>query len=135
MPACNYALLRYLPFVETGEFVNVGVVIHQTDSSWCGCAGSEDDPQRLLNFFPSISRPLYLEQRRAMFAEVERVAAVIRSTRDNAQARRLFAELVRPRESVLRFGELRTVIADDPEALLIQLHSRYVEPREFGVPA
>lgn len=135
MPACNYSLLRYLPFVETGEFVNVGVVIHQMESSWCGYAGSKDDPQRLLNFFPSISRPLYLAQRQAMFEEVERVAGVIRSTRDNALARRLFAELVRPRESVLRFGELRTVIADDPESLLIQLHSRYVEPKEGGVPA
>lgn len=135
MPAFNYALLRYLPFVETGEFVNVGIVAHQAESGWCGHAGSEDDPQRLLNFFPTISRSRYLEQRRAMFAEVERVAAMIGSTRDYALASRLFAELVRPRESVLRFGELRTVIADDPDALLIQLHSRYVEPREGGLPA
>ncbi len=30
---CNYAPVRFLPYRETGEFVNVGVVLHcpQTD--------------------------------------------------------------------------------------------------------
>ena len=26
--ACNYAVLRFLPYPETGEFVNLGVVVH-----------------------------------------------------------------------------------------------------------
>jgi len=26
--ACNYAMLRFLPYPETGEFVNVGVVVN-----------------------------------------------------------------------------------------------------------
>ncbi|HVK54151.1 MAG TPA: DUF3037 domain-containing protein, partial [Burkholderiales bacterium] len=25
--ACHYAIVRFLPFVETGEFANVGVVL------------------------------------------------------------------------------------------------------------
>ena len=42
-------------------------------------------------------------------------------------ARRLFTELVRPRETIIRFGRVRTVLADDPGKKLKELFAFYVE--------
>ena len=34
--ACQYALLRFRPFVETGEFANVGVVLLAPEARFFG---------------------------------------------------------------------------------------------------
>ena len=43
----------------------------------------------------------------------------------------VFRELVRPRESIFRFAEVSTVLADDPSAKLDELFQRYVH-RQFA---
>jgi hypothetical protein len=129
----NYAILRYLPFPEQGEFVNVAVVAHGSELRWFGYAGGPDDVGRVTQFFPQVSAGVYLKQRQAMFAELERVRELLLNSADPALARRIFLELVRPRESVFRFGEVRTVMGDDPEALLVQLCECYAKPRQPAV--
>lgn len=124
---CNYAVLRFLPYPETGEFVNVGVVLHDADRRWCAHAGDENDVLRVTQFFPSVAAEEYLLQRAAMFAEMERVAALIGRTQDQRQGKSIFQELVRPRESVFRFSEVRTAITAYPYDLLQQLCQQHVK--------
>lgn len=76
--ACHYAIARFMPFIETGEFANVGVVL----------------------FSPNLDRAGMLT---------------------------LWAEIVKPRETMLRFSDSRLVMADDPEAKLRELYAYYVE--------
>ena len=127
---CNYAVLRFLPYPETGEFVNVAVVMHLTDKPWCAHAGDELDVKRVTQFFPAVTEEEYLQQRAAMFAEVDRVCALVEATPDQRLAKSIFQELVRPRESVFRFGEVRTAITDDPQALLQRLCAQHVKARQ-----
>jgi hypothetical protein len=66
---------------------------------------------------------------------MERVKAMIR---DPKSCQLAFQEAVRPRESVLRFGEVRTVLTEAPEGLAEQLFKRYVRmespsPRESSM--
>ena len=135
---CNYAVLRYLPYPETGEFVNVGVVVHGAEPGWCGYAGDEEDVHRVTQFFLKVTATDYQRQKRAMFEELKRVRDLILATPDRRLARSIFQELVRPRESVFRFGEMRTAMTDDPAALLQRLCEQNVKPRRPGtslVPA
>ncbi|MFN0080457.1 MAG: DUF3037 domain-containing protein [Prosthecobacter sp.] len=129
---CNYAVLRYLPYPETGEFVNVGVVVHCPELGWFGHASYENDMQRVLRFFPAVDRATYQAGRKAIIEELERVRALIHGTTDRRQARGIFDELVRTRESVFRFGEMRSAMADDPEAFVQQLCEQYVKPRRVS---
>jgi hypothetical protein len=126
---CNYAVLRFLPYPETGEFVNVGVVLHDADTGWCGHAGDEQDVKRVTQFFPTVAAEEYLRHRAAMFAELERVGALIQVTPDQRVAKSIFQELVRPRESVFRFGEMRTAATDDPAELLQRLCEQHVKAK------
>lgn len=126
---CNYAVLRFLPYPETGEFVNVGVVAHCEELGWLGYAGVADEGRRVTQFFPAVIAADYLRQRTAMFAELERVRVLISNTKDRRLACGIFQELVRPRESVFRFGEIRTAMTADPAELVTRLCEHYVKPK------
>lgn len=127
---CNYAILRFLPYPETGEFVNIGVALHCPELSWFGHARDENDTQRVLRFFPAVSRATYEAGRTAIMEELERVRALIAGIDDKKLARSIFGELVRPRESVFRFGEMRSAMTAAPETLVHQLCEQYVKPRK-----
>jgi hypothetical protein len=132
--ACQYALLRFRPFAETGEFANVGIVLLAPEARFFGF--------RLLNrygritqFFKELDKKVYLNGRELFKEELERFAAQLRKLAldgrkpvpDVRLAVDLFAELVRHREAILQFDERRVVLADDPKAKLNALYDYYVE--------
>jgi hypothetical protein len=132
--ACQYALLRFRPFAETGEFANVGIVLLAPEARFFGF--------RLLNrygritrFFKELDKKVYLNGRGLFKEELERFAAQLRklaldgrkTVPDVRLAIDLFAELVRHREAVLQFDERRVVLADDPKVKLNALYDHYVE--------
>lgn len=126
--ACNYALLRFLPFPETGEFVNIGVVLFAPgpDQQHLIVGTPPGDIARVLHFFPTVRKDDYLLQKRSILEEIDRVYHTIKNS-DQRLARTIFAELVRPRESIFRFSDIRTVLSDDPLATAIEIHGQIKE--------
>lgn len=132
--ACQYALLRFRPFVETGEFANVGVVLIAPEARFFGFRLLKRYG-RITQFFHQLDRKVYLSGRELFKEELNRFSAELRHlaldgrkrTPDIAMANGLFAELVRPREAMLHFDELRVALADDPNAKLNALFDFYVE--------
>lgn len=131
--ACNYAVLRFLPYPETGEFVNVGVVAYCPEMRWAGHAGDEADAERVTRFFHGMGASAYLRQKQIMRAELDRVCALLRDTTDRKLGNNIFLELVRQRDSVFRFGDVRTVLAHDPQKLIENLCDQYVRQRRHDV--
>ena len=132
--ACQYALLRFRPFVETGEFANVGVVLLAPEARFFGFRLLKRYG-RITQFFHQLDRKVYLNGRELFKEELKRFAAELKHlaldgrkrTPDVALAQGLFAELVRPREAMLQFDELRVALADDPKVKLNALFDFYVE--------
>ena len=131
--ACNYAVLRFLPYPETGEFVNLGVVVHCALRGLFEMKIESRKAARVTDFFPELNRESFRAARRAMSAEMERVQVLIARGKDAEVGRRLFRELVRPRETVFRFGETRTILTDEPGNLANRLFAQYVN-RHFAQP-
>lgn len=131
---CQYALLRFRPFVETGEFANVGVVLLSPEVRFFGYKLLKKYA-RITQFFHQLDRKVYLDGKALFLEELERFAAHLRQhaldgrkrTPDVALATGLFAELTRPRDAMLQFDVRRVVLADDPKAKLIELFEHYVE--------
>lgn len=131
--ACQYALLRFRPFVETGEFANVGIVLMAPDARFFGFRLMKNYG-RITKFFHQLDRQVYLDGRDLFKEELERFTGDLRrlaldgrkTQPDLALARNLFAELVRPREAMLQFADQRIVLADDPKAKLDALFDHYV---------
>ena len=134
MKTCNYAVVRFLPYRETGEFVNVGVVLFCREAGFFDVALETQKRKRVTDFFPEMDRSLLATGRRTFYEELRRVKALLAAENrslDDAERLGVFRELVRPRESVFRFGEAGTVLADEPAAKLRELFERHVN-RQFA---
>lgn len=128
--ACLYAIVRFLPYTETGEFANVGVVLA------CPQTGYFDF--RLLNrvrritaFFEELDANVYRSARKSFERELASAKAAIDADNLPPSAAgvaftRLFGELVRPRESMIRFDQTRVVLTEAPAEKLEQLFGHYV---------
>jgi len=132
--ACQYALLRFRPFVETGEFANVGVVLMAPEARFFGFRLLKRYG-RITQFFHQLDYKIYLNGKELFKEELERFSTNLRRMAldgrkreiDLTLARNLFAELVRPREAMLQFDEQRIALADEPKAKLDALYDHYVE--------
>lgn len=132
--ACQYALLRFRPFVETGEFANVGIVLMAPEARFFGFRLLKRYG-RITQFFHQLDRKVYLEGKDLFKEELDRFAGDLRrlaldgrkTQPDLTLARNLFTELVRPREAMLQFAEQRVVLAENPKEKLGQLFDHYIE--------
>jgi hypothetical protein len=90
---------------------------------------------RITRFFEELDPRLYREALIALREELQRVHEVLkghgfdkrRKVNDIDFAKRLFSEVVRPRESIVRFSEPRIVLAEEPSEKLKELFAFYVE--------
>ncbi len=132
--ACQYALLHFRPFVETGEFANVGIVLMAPEARFFGFRLLKRYG-RITQFFHQLDRKVYLEGKELFKEELDRFAGDLRrlaldgrkTEPDLILARNLFTELVRPREAMLQFAEQRVVLAENPKEKLGQLFDHYIE--------
>lgn len=134
MKTCNYAVVRFLPYRETGEFVNVGVVLFCREPGFFDVMLETQRHRRVTDFFPELDRELFTVGRQTFDQELRRVKQMLgaddRKLDDEARLG-IFQELVRPRESIFRFSEVGTVLTDDPARKLADLFDRFVN-RQFA---
>ena len=127
---CNYALLRFLPYPQTGEVVNVGVVVNCIQPCFLHFLVEEKMPDRVKALCPAYNPAAYKLAVEAMGKEVKRISGRVRGPKDCQLA---FNELVRPRESTLRYGEVKTLLCDDAQNVAEELFRRYFRGEPAGV--
>lgn len=133
--ACHYSVVRFCPYPETDEFVNVGIVLV------CPALGFLDGLRadlrrrgRVGRFFPELDPNVYkaavvawedlLRTCRRLPADGQMLAEF-----DRDRLREAFFALVRPRESILYYSEPRVILSSDPAATLREVFGAYVERR------
>lgn len=134
---CQYAIVRFLPYLETGEFANVGIVL------LCPETGYFDfrllsRARRITAFFEELKINLYRDAKNSFHKELERIQQFVGHANDGGNltqsfVNNIFADLIRPREVMMRFDTVRTLLTDDPKQKLDELFSFYVE-RDFVTP-
>ena len=121
----EYAVLRVVPRVERGEFINAGVVLYCQADGFLG-ARVHLDPDRLNSLDPHAD----LE---AVRAHLESVRSVCAGGAEAGSVGQLplgerFGWLVAPRSTVVQPSPVHTGLTEDPEAELERLLSRMVLP-------
>jgi len=132
---CLYSIVRFAPFVETGEFANVGVIMIAPEQRFFDFKLLIQRHSRVTHFFEQLEPKVYRATMRNLREELTRVAGLLRQhgfdrrlkVNDVEFAKGLFAEIIRPRETVIKFGEPRAVLAEDNHATLDELYGFYVE--------
>lgn len=133
--AYNYAVVRFLPYPEAGEFVNVGVVAQSPITGFFDfrILGAPKT-SRVHGFFPELQLAHYKDAIKNCETELSRMREEIgifggsaqQMAIDPALSAALFRELIRPRETVIRFSSAGTVLADDADVFITELYERYV---------
>lgn len=132
---CLYSIVRFTPFVETGEFANVGIVMMAPEQRCFEFKLMIQRHARVTRFFEQIEARVFRSTMRNLREELARAGGVLRrhgfdrrfKVNDVDFAKRLFAEIVRPRETVIKFSEPRAILADDVKETLDELYGHYVE--------
>ena len=138
--ACAYSIVQFRPYMETGEFANVGILLLSAEGRFVDFKLIKRY-SRITQFFKELDRGIYLRAIELFKTEMQRSCAFVRRqaldgrkrTPDIALAEGAFAELVRPREGMLRFSDARIVLSLDPKGKLDELFDHYVG-RNFATP-
>jgi hypothetical protein len=135
---CNYAPLRFLPYRETGEFVNVGVVLSCPQTGYFGFKLETRKRRRITDFFPELDPSLLRAALLGMMKELRILAARHNAVEENNRltlpeknVMDCFVHLVRRREGIIYFGTVGMVISEDPKQALVDLFGKFVE-RQFA---
>ena len=140
----EYALLRVVPRVERGEFINAGVVLYCPEARFLD-ARVHLDPERLRTLDPglesgpvlgawSVGRPAVSSPKYEFVTETLPVVCPDASESPEAGAVGLlppgqrFGWLVAPRSTVVQPSPVHTGFSDDPEAALEHLLRVMVYP-------
>jgi hypothetical protein len=137
--ACQYAVVRFAPFVETGEFANVGILLLAPRAGFFGHEIQTRRYARITRFFEEMDAQTYKAAMVTVGTELGHFAELVRERGLGANADRgaivfaqeVFQEIIRPREGIVRYSAARVVMAADPSTTLHELFQHYVE-RSFA---
>ncbi len=125
-PTYDYAIVRVVPRVERGEFVNVGVIV-SCDATDSLAARIELDEARILAIDPGAD----IAAIRAALGAIEAVCAghAAAGALGALSPRERFHWLVAPRSAVIQTSPVHTGRASDAAAALEHLFETMVKPR------
>jgi hypothetical protein len=138
--ACRYAIIRFMPYVQTGEFANVGVVLISPTAKFFGYR-MLDRVGRVTAFFDELDPNVFRRARKTYLEEIGRIGASIENAYCDATngaspsfATFAFSELVKPRQAIMYADAERVVLTNDPAEKLSDLYAQYVG-RAFATKA
>lgn len=127
---CQYAVVRFLPYAQTGEFANVGVVLACPERGYFGFRLLKPQvTKRIRGFFEKLDLAIYRNALGYMSSELQGLATLAETNPE--RVRQIFMNLAQPRETLLRLGPVHVLMAEDPEKALAELFARMVE-RNFA---
>lgn len=123
----NCALIRFVPYLETGEMVNIGVVANAPAVRFFDFRIERENHDRVMNFFPEIKRnpETYRSGLDTVTEVLIRTQILNRGLKDYVDTEQ-FKRLIRPRNGIFRYSPIRTILTEDPETELDRLFANYV---------
>ena len=122
---CKYAIVQFLPYAETEEFANVGVLVCAPKTGFLDFKMANPRFARVTDFFDDLDGAVYKAAINSFVTELDHVKKIgVTLKSDNLID--YIVEVTRFRESLLRFGDLRTIACDNPQVVLEELYNRYV---------
>jgi len=129
--ACRYAVVQFAPYTETGEFANVGIVITCPETGYFNFKLQNRRYARITAFFDQLSADVYRTALKAIETELERIQRLVvalPAVPERAdRIRDLLTALTHPREAMVRFGQVRPILTQDPAVQLVKLFDHYVD--------
>jgi hypothetical protein len=124
--ACRYALIQLLPYNETGEFANIGVLLVCPQTGHWIYKLETQKHKRYTDFFEGLEHHVYRDAVNVINDELKRLQKLATEATPD-QLLNTFNFTVHPREAIIRFSEPRGRLTNNPEKELADLFAHYVE--------
>ncbi|MGY1882274.1 DUF3037 domain-containing protein [Pseudomonas reactans] len=122
---CNYSILRFLPYPETGEFVNIGVVLLANTGEFKFKIATKR--QRVTRFFETLEHKVYLRAKGEIEDELNRLVDFFaRHENETSLLTSTFKHLTHPRETMMRFSQPGSMAIENVGTALDELFEHYV---------
>ena len=122
--AFQYAVLRAVPRVDRGEFVNIGVILYCQELDLLRAAAAVDDVR-----LRALAGDVDVEAvRTAADAVLAACRAPVGSARENAGLATRFGMLTAPRSTVVQPSPVHAGVTAHPEQTLAELMDKLVGP-------
>ena len=134
--ACRYSIVQLVPYTETGEFANIGVVLTCPQTGYFDFLLQNRRSKRVTQFFDALDRRFYLRAVKTIEEELFRLKNATHRIHDSSKAdalRTMFTGLVQPREAIVRFSTARVLLTSDPARALEEKFDHYVD-HSFATP-
>ncbi|TAA42165.1 DUF3037 domain-containing protein [Pseudoxanthomonas winnipegensis] len=128
---CQYAIVEFMPYPETNEFANVGVVLACAPFRYLGVKlAAPRRSKRITDFWEGLDARIYREAIKYVERDLQRISVEVQEGWISAGP--AFAEITRPRETLIRYSAPRALmVTGHPDEALLRLFNRLVE-RDFA---
>ena len=115
--ACKYNIIRFQPYAETEEFVSIGIVLYiPAYRKLFFKVLNTRQHERITHFFKKLDHNLFKYTVQIIQVELKRIQELL-----NHNSSDLYAELVRPREDIIRYSNNRVIFSTNPENTVNEL--------------
>lgn len=121
--ACIYSIVRFAPFAETEEFANVGIVLLAPAIRRMLYRLASERLERVNHFFGCA--PVFAKALEMAKNELDAVRAMTATAQED-QIVNHFRYLTEPKESLIRFSAMRSILVDDFDITLTELFAHYI---------
>ncbi|MGO0307483.1 DUF3037 domain-containing protein [Endozoicomonas acroporae] len=122
--ACRYAIVQFMPYPETGEFANVGVIAVVPAQNRLLFQLELSRYSRLTKFFKHLNHRVYTQAIKHLNEELLYLEKAV--SNGQVTALQAFELIVRPLEAILRFSKERIKMTQKPLAIANELFGRFV---------
>ena len=122
--ACLYSIVRFAPFAETEEFANVGIVLSAPAIGRMEYRLARKNLKRVNHFFECNN--LFAKAMEIAQSELDAVRAMTTEAQES-QIVNHFRFLTEPKESLIRFSPMRSILVENFDATLDELFGRYID--------
>ena len=128
MLAMRFAVVRFMPYIQTREFANVGIILICPKTGFFDYK-LEFKYQRLSKFFRYFDAKIFKQAMNSFSNELERIKANLKrsSNRDPELLRALLDHLARPRDAIICTSDIGVTTGESEKKELDRLFSYYAE--------
>jgi hypothetical protein len=120
----QYAVIRFQPYTETGEFANIGVIAIDPKAGHFRFKIAERNSKRVTNFFKNINISFYSKTIAQIKRDLEARAKEVSYSKANAID--MFEDLIRPKSNLFQFEQPGALKAIDINDAVDKLYGDFV---------
>lgn len=129
MTPCLYSIIRFMPFAETEEFANVGIILCAPKQGQIFYRLAKGNDARVKAFFRD--ERIYPAAKDALVAELQFTQDNLSCFAGPEKISTFFHSFVSTRESIFQFSDARVIMAENPVAMLENLYDRYINHTDY----